>query len=205
VSDWASAAACTGVDMTPWYPEQGQSGAEAKAVCAGCPCIRACAVDSVTRSKIHYASADGIRAGMGGALRRVMIRAVDDCKHEPQAECHDPGCVFCSTFRAHLAALHEGVRLRLDSNGDGATHGRKSTGARGCTCASCRFARSTIGQRLSVHVDVVLWFEWLLSPIAEHEGAAPSSTADFAALAEEHAEVLLAIAKAAATRMLVAA
>jgi hypothetical protein len=115
---------------------------------------------------VHYASADGIRAGMGGALRRVMIRAVADCDHPPLVECHDPGCVFCSTFRAHLAALHEGVRLRLDSNGDGATHGRKSTGARGCTCASCRFARSTIGQRLSVHVDVVLWFEWLLSPVA---------------------------------------
>lgn len=205
MSDWTVDAACSGLDAGPWYPTRGESGAAAKAVCAGCPVIRACAVESVTTTKIHYSSAEGIRAGMGGAIRRLMIRAVADCDHNPEMECSDPECAWCRTFDLHVTALREGARIRVNVNGSGAVHGRKSTGARGCACAMCRWARSTIGQRLAEHVDAVAWLEWLFAPIPENEGSAPAATGDWVDLDDDHAAALLGIAKIAASRTLEAA
>jgi hypothetical protein len=167
--------------------------------------IRCCAVESVSQTKIHYASAEGIRAGMGGAIRRVMIRAVADCDHNPETECADPECAFCRLFDTHVTALRDGTRVRLDVNGAGATHGRKSTGARGCTCSTCRFARSTIGQRLAAQTDAVEWIEGQMSALASWVGAVPGTTADWVDLDARLADELLVVTKHAASRTLEAA
>lgn len=44
--DWRRLAACRGLATNLWFPERGESCAEAKAVCAGCQVRAECAAES---------------------------------------------------------------------------------------------------------------------------------------------------------------
>jgi hypothetical protein len=159
---------------------------------------------------MHYASAEGVRGGIGGQGRRAMIAALRDCDHPPIQPCTDPECRFCKLLAQHrvnldvIAGLRpSGERVRIMAFGEGATHGRQVTHARGCRCGPCTFARSTIGQAMSAAgVDVVEWFQDLFRPIPEHEGEAPHTTSEWSELDTARAVLLATIAKAAGRRFL---
>ena len=68
-SAWVAQAACAGMDAELFFPDQGQSAAEAKAVCRGCPVRFECR---------EHAMRNGERFGVWGGLserdRRRMRR-----------------------------------------------------------------------------------------------------------------------------------
>lgn len=210
MSDWTADAACAGLDVTPWYPTKGTSILPAQRICSTCPVQRDCLVESLSETKIHYASAEGVRGGIGGQGRRAMIAALRDCDHPPTVCCEDPDCRFCELLGQHrvnldvIAGLRpKEDRVRIVAFGAGATHGRQVTHARGCRCAPCVFARSTIGQEMAAAgFDVVEWFQTQFGPIPEREGEAPFTTAEWSELDEARAVRLAALAKQAGRRFL---
>lgn len=64
---WRRDAACRGYPTGWWFPERGQSNAEAKAICAVCPVIDECADYAATfpTNVLH-----GVWAGSTGRSRR---------------------------------------------------------------------------------------------------------------------------------------
>lgn len=63
---WQNRAQCLGVDTDLFFPERGQSMAEARAVCAGCPVRVQC---------LEYALANGEKCGVwGGKSERERRR-----------------------------------------------------------------------------------------------------------------------------------
>lgn len=71
---WKLQAACRGMDTRLWYPAQGlRAGAEAKAVCAGCPVRAECLayVTALPGPERRY----GIWGGLSDRERRARRRA----------------------------------------------------------------------------------------------------------------------------------
>lgn len=209
---WLDVAACSGMDMTPFFPERGGSVLPAARICATCPVVRECLADDLRQTRIHYASACGARGGIGGLGRRRLLVAMRDLDHPPERECSDDGCDWCDQLRRHARNLEviAGLRPnadheRIEGNGPGATHGRKSTHARGCRCGTCKWARSTLGARISERVDAVAWVEYLVAPVDGFEGEARETTADFADLEADLADAWLVLLKRAASAVLEAA
>lgn len=113
-----------------WWPEKGQhvEVVEAKRVCAQCPVIEPCLVESLAK----LSETEGIRGGAGGALRRWLRRAFVA-----------GGEQWDEAYAIHLARI-DGDHVPIDTNGPNACHGLAVTYARGCRCRPCSLA---IGDR----------------------------------------------------------
>jgi hypothetical protein len=134
--------------LTGRYTYAAGQYADAVTICAGCSVVRECLVDDLKQTKSHFASAGGVRGGVGGLGRRRLIVAMRDVDHPPEKECKDPECEFCEELRRHQTRLdaragREVTTVHIDANGRGATHGFRSTFARGCRGAMCSAAIST--------------------------------------------------------------
>lgn len=198
---WQDLAGCAGVDPDVFFPERRASILPAQRICAECPVWRTCLVVSTSGLTIRRASDEGVWGGIGGSGRRALIRALPECRHDPEESCGDPACSWCSLIDQHRIRLDvaAGRRPRSDlqrivSFGPGATHGRRVTHAKGCRCAPCSFAASTAGQRLlAAGFDPVGWWEWQFSPYGEE-----TTTAEWTELEEARRVRVLSRAKAAA-------
>ena len=147
---WQRDAACLGRGPERWYPvSQGDPALEARAICCRCPVLARC-LDAAIERREDY----GIHGGAGEAERRTFARARQDRDHGPEWV---PGCrcQWCAELARHVANLDAiaNGRRRVgdpgDRNGPGATHGRRSTYARGCRCDGCRWSASSTGQALA--------------------------------------------------------
>lgn len=67
MSDWWEQAACRQVDPEVFFPSRGESTAQAKAVCAGCPVVEECLAYGMSE---HF----GIWGGKSERERRRMAR-----------------------------------------------------------------------------------------------------------------------------------
>lgn len=65
LSDWRRNAACRGLSPSLWYPERGDTGTQAKAVCRGCDVKGEC---------LEYALASGQKWGVWGGLSERELR-----------------------------------------------------------------------------------------------------------------------------------
>ena len=120
-------AACIGhPNPDAWFPDHGDTGAEAKAVCAGCPVREHCLLDALDRHETY-----GIWAGAGEARRRVLRRAYGTAAW-PE--------VLAAHWRSLIGAGRPGDRGQLEGTTRGVTHGRRVTYARGCRCGACVLA-----------------------------------------------------------------
>jgi hypothetical protein len=153
---WVEQGACRDLSaeqMAMFYVDRGQSITPAARICASCPVVRECIIDDIRHTKVHFASAGGARGGVGGLGRRRLIwlrRDHDDIDHPPESECKDPDCRWCVALRAHQANLDvlagrrpSTDRTVIDGNGPKATHGMRSTYARGCHQGQCAAAIAT--------------------------------------------------------------
>lgn len=63
--EWRESAACKGMDINLFYPERGQNGREAMAVCAGCLVVKEC---------LKYALDNSIKVGVFGGTTEFHRR-----------------------------------------------------------------------------------------------------------------------------------
>lgn len=132
----SAAMACSGLPPSWFFPERDDGtdnhGARAKAACAVCPVREACLLSAVQRNEPA-----GIWGGAGEARRR-RLRAV-----------RGDGALLRRVLDAHWRQLDgcplPGDVALLASFGEGATHGRRSTQAKGCRCSACTMAASFEG------------------------------------------------------------
>lgn len=112
-AEWVRHAACRGVDTAKFFTERGESTAEAKAVCAGCPVREEC---------LTYAINNGEKAGVWGGLspqeRRRLRRKINGTEEprvdprEPRLQCpHCPAMLSSYGYGNHMAA-HRRTRQR---------------------------------------------------------------------------------------------
>lgn len=127
---------CVSLPLDWFFPERDEGsdnhGARAKAACALCPVREVCLLGAVAGNEPA-----GIWGGAGEARRR-RIRAV-----------RGDEALLRRVLDAHWRQL-DGVPLPGDQAllsvfGDGATHGRRCTQAKGCRCEPCGMAASFEG------------------------------------------------------------
>lgn len=70
LGDWADDAACLHADPDLWFPEKGENGEAAKAICDSCPVAADCH-DYATNSPVAL---NGIWGGVGERRRRELRR-----------------------------------------------------------------------------------------------------------------------------------
>lgn len=75
MTPFTSGAACRGHDPAMWYPGEGDSATEAKAICARCAVRTEC-----LQYAIDHAIRDGIWGGMGEKQRRRIPRRSIVCE-----------------------------------------------------------------------------------------------------------------------------
>ncbi len=133
---WKLHAECRNVDPRMFFPEgQGAPGYEAKRVCATCPVRTDCLSDALLNVEVA-----GIWGGAGDGLRRRLRRLLKASAHPERGVLEGCSCTFDTAIREHFRRLDEfsriGKRQRgtTDWNGSGATHGKRSTWAKGCRC-----------------------------------------------------------------------
>lgn len=124
-------AACIGhPDPDAWFPDHdspgGNHGRAARAVCAGCPALEPCLVAALQRRETH-----GIWGGAGEPRRRVLRPHLGTARWPAMLAAHRRGLV---------GAGSDADRGLLDGTGEGVTHGRRVTYARGCRCGACTSA-----------------------------------------------------------------
>ena len=118
-------AACRGCDTDLWYPQRGDDGAEARAVCAGCPVREPCLIAAIASGEMH-----GIHGAAGESARRPLRRAW-----------RVGGPAWTAALAEHWDRIDDpGHASPIRSLGDGATHGRRVSHARGCRCDPCLIA-----------------------------------------------------------------
>jgi len=111
-------------------------------VCAACPVRQDCMQDALLD-----VVEDGIWGGAGEGLRRHLRALLVASPHPERIFVPGCRCPFHKAWREHWARLdtlrRTGRRAegQVNFNGRGATHGKASTRARGCTCALCKAAR----------------------------------------------------------------
>jgi WhiB family transcriptional regulator, redox-sensing transcriptional regulator len=71
--DWRDDAACAEVGGDSWYPEKGESNAEAKRICFRCAVIDECLDEALANAKTF--GGHGVWGGVTEDERRNMIRA----------------------------------------------------------------------------------------------------------------------------------
>ena len=130
-------AACRHLPVDWWFPTRQPGAANharlGKSICAACPIREACLVTALRNNEEH-----GVHGGAGEARRRVLRKAM---LADPET--------FTAAMGAHWRAVdgvpERGDRALLTANGQGATHGRRSSFARGCRCEPCSLAASADG------------------------------------------------------------
>lgn len=68
---WQERALCRGCDPNLWFPELGDDGANAKAICATCPVADECLAGAIERGERF-----GIWGGVATKERRVIRREI---------------------------------------------------------------------------------------------------------------------------------
>lgn len=145
---WRQWAACAGADPNLFHPERPESGEddphahEARAICRVCPVVGACLEQALTVNEKR-----GLWGGLSDRGRRRLRPVFVERAHDFDADCEDVGCRWCVAMRAHLSRLESGERQQ--TNGAHASHGIRSTYARGCRCSACVFSASSTGQALA--------------------------------------------------------
>lgn len=71
MGEWRARAACRGMNTAMFYPERGESTAEARAVCASCPVQQDCLDWALANNDTH-----GVWGGVSGRGRRGMDRVM---------------------------------------------------------------------------------------------------------------------------------
>lgn len=74
VGDWTQYAACKGMDLSIFFPERGQSTAEAEAVCRVCPVRVSCLKHATTTPERH-----GVWGGLPERARTLSGRVCERC------------------------------------------------------------------------------------------------------------------------------
>ena len=69
LEDWQLRALCTQVDPELFFPPGGGASREARKVCRGCPVLAECLSEALASDDRF-----GIRAGLSGRQRRVLVR-----------------------------------------------------------------------------------------------------------------------------------
>lgn len=103
-------------------------GARGKLVCAGCPARAACLLGALGRNEEF-----GIWGGAGEARRRTLRRARAEGRLDD---------VLAAHWRNLDGAPEPGDAELLAVFGEGATHGKPGTYAKGCRCDPCVLAAS---------------------------------------------------------------
>lgn len=145
---WFDRAACRGAGPDLFFRTKGDgvpnTGDAAKDLCRLCPVLIDCLTSAVEDNE-HF----GIRGGAGGSTRRALRRAWVNRDHESSELVKGCSCPWCSSVREHVGYVRDGV-LRVKGGrknfGPGATHGRRSTQAKGCRCTGCTWSASVSGQ-----------------------------------------------------------
>lgn len=140
---WRLHAKCRGGDTDLWFPPKGRTpSAEALDICSSCPVN----VDCLSASLAMPGATTGIFGGAGDSARRRLRRLYQSSPHPGRGPLHECECSFCSAVTEHFARLVVSARVGrspspgIRSYGPGASHGRKSTYARGCRGDDCREA-----------------------------------------------------------------
>jgi hypothetical protein len=88
----------------------------------------------------------GIWGGAGVRPRRLLRRLQAASPHPQSGTRFECECAYCAEVAIHferlavLAATGRGPSPARPTFGPGATHGKRSTGKRGCSCGPCRAA-----------------------------------------------------------------
>lgn len=147
IPTWQRQAACRGQGPDEFFQERRPGNnavsAAARRVCAVCPVLAEC---------LDYGLEEigGIWGGVGESQRRAFVRARRSRPHGPD-EARGCSCTWCQLLRVHLARLDGDGEALIDSNGTGATHGRRVTYNRGCRCedGGCLWSASATAQALT--------------------------------------------------------
>lgn len=183
LAPWRQKAACRDTETDTFF--QADQGLAAKKVCRACPVVLECLQVSIENHEEH-----GIWGGAGDAARRALRRSWEKRPHDEAGPVVGCRCQFCRDVRSHLARLkadqHAGpnsnTRVRvLQANGPGATHGLRSTYARGCRCTDkgCVWSASAYGKavtRLGLRTDA-FWSEWAIGDDDDERRAAVDQAA----------------------------
>ena len=115
-------AACRGLDTGLWYPDHGDDGTAARAICRTCPVRTACLTAAVASGEQY-----GIYGGAGESARRPLRRAW-----------RVGGIAWDIAIANHWERIDNPDSANpMKSFGLGATHGRRVTHSRGCRCDLC--------------------------------------------------------------------
>jgi WhiB family redox-sensing transcriptional regulator len=134
---WREKALCAGLSPDIFYlqKEVGKSngGLLAKKVCGGCEVAHECLTFAVSNHEEY-----GIWGGCGGARLRAL-NSIWSRKRDCDGYGWRDGCPceWCTTLDRVIVE-----NAVLNANGDGATHGIRTTYARSCRCFACRLAAS---------------------------------------------------------------
>lgn len=122
-------------DPDLWFPEEGQSGEEAKRICASCPVRQDCLQHALSEIETI-----GIWGGASERVRRPLRRLSRQSPHGPfrKIGCR---CSFCQALDDHdkrMSALAAGQQPdRVDTRGPNTTHGTPSCYPKGCRRPEC--------------------------------------------------------------------
>lgn len=159
---WRTQAACNGMEPALWFPERGDiidtgdnHGRQGKAICATCPVAVDCLQAALATREQH-----GIHGGASPRKRKqALLGAYSVRLHDYDPRCSNPTCRWCPLVDQHLAQLRGESSGPAVTFGPTATHGRRSTYARGCRCGPCTFAISAVGTRFDyAGWDVPAWW-----------------------------------------------
>ena len=132
IRPWTEQSLCAGMDPTLWFPEveTGKSniGHSGKAICAACPVSRDCLSYAIIEREEN-----GIWGGCGEKNLRALARIFKARTCDGLGWKHGCDCLWCE-------AVDDAVKQDtvFDANGEGATHGKRVTYARGCRCLACQ-------------------------------------------------------------------
>ena len=129
------------IEAHRWFPERTPGATNAahaeKTCCATCPIRAGCLEASVARNEPA-----GIWGGAGELERRFLRRAWVADGHRAGPRYVLQSGLFFDRLEAQVAG---GAAAVPDRNGEGATHGRRATFAKGCRCDPCALAASFDG------------------------------------------------------------
>lgn len=133
------------VGTSPWFSAKGHPAAHAKRVCNSCPVKADCLSWAMVTGQVY-----GVWGGAGGSLLRGLRNLLATSPHPDAGVKPRCRCAVCREARSHFRRLDVFARRGRYVDpyvagprrtfGAGATHGRRSTYARGCRCEKCRAA-----------------------------------------------------------------
>ena len=107
-------AACRDTDTGLFFVEPGHNAAEAKQVCAGCPCRREClllALETGTDYGVFGGLTPKERAGMRRPLHERVAQCGTDAGYQRHVRIPEPACRACLT--AHTSAESDRLARRV--------------------------------------------------------------------------------------------